>query len=346
MAVPAMAHRSLCRNNVMRSSTSDRRCSYVVVHEDAASPDALRSFAAHLSTLSVAGCEVIVVDDTPSFDRNRRLFRWVGRHVAALPRHRSLRGTVDPLRAALDLGSCEKIVVGNARVRHDAATIAAICSLLDVHEVVEPQDYCDPLPWWGGIDAGRMLVHRGIEPLPDHGATFGFRRSAARGLHRLDALDDGGDAVRRLQSQGAAVHSGGWLFVRCEPPTVTAWLRERARHADDDFALPLKTAFFFALLPIAVLLVAFGGASLAGGYAGALVIGSLALALRGRLGAAEVFPLRAAFFAPLWIVERSVSVYWALLRKLSGVTVERPLLAEGRAGVPPAGEAASRRRPG
>ena len=90
----------------MRSSNSDRRCSYVVVHEDAASPDALRSFAAHLSTLSVAGCEVIVVDDTPSFDRNRRLFRWVGRHVAALPRHRSLRGTVDPLRAALDLGSC------------------------------------------------------------------------------------------------------------------------------------------------------------------------------------------------------------------------------------------------
>lgn len=306
----------------------------MVVHEDAASPDALRSFAAHLSTLSVAGCEVIVVDDTPSFDRNRRVFRWVGRHVAALPRHRSLRGTVDPMRAALDLGSCEKIVVGNARVRHDAATIAAMCALLDVHDVVEPQDYCDPLPWWGGIDAGRMLVHRGIEPLPDHGATFGFRRSATRGLHALDALDDGGDdAVRRLQSQGAVVHSAGGLFVRCEPPTVTSWLRERARHADDDFALPLKTAFFFALLPIAVLLVAFGGASLAGGYAGALVIGSLALALRGRVGAAEVFPLRAAFFAPLWILERSVSVYWALLRKLSGVTVERPILAEAPPGM-------------
>jgi hypothetical protein len=318
----------------MRRPNSDRCCSYVVVHEDDASPDALRSFAAHLSTLSVAGCEVIVVDDTPSFDRNRRVFRWVGRHVAALPRHRGLRGTVDPVRAALDLGSCEKIVVGNARVRHDAATIAAMCALLDVHEVVEPQDYYDPLPWWGGIDAGRMLDHRGIEPMPDHGTTFGFRRSATRGLHGLDALDDGGDdAVRRLQSQGATVYSAGGLFVRCEPPTVTAWLHERARHADDDFALPLKTAFFFALLPIAVLLGAFGGASLAGGYAGALVIGSLALALRGRAGAAEVFPLRAAFFAPLWILERSVSVYWALLRKLSGVTVERPILAEAPPGM-------------
>src|SRR6266536_2764424 len=110
--VPSVvAHHSLCRNNVMKSrSNSDRRCSYVVVHEDeTASPDDLRSFAHHLSTLAVAGCEVIVVDDTASVDRNRRIFRWVGRHVAALPRHRALSGAVDPLRAAQDLASCEKI---------------------------------------------------------------------------------------------------------------------------------------------------------------------------------------------------------------------------------------------
>jgi hypothetical protein len=304
-------------------SASDRRCSYVVVHENAAaSPDDLRSFANYLSTLSVTGCEVIVLDDTASFDRNRRVFRWVGRHVAALPRHRALNGAVDPVRAAIDLASCEKIVVGNTRVRHDADTIAALCALLDVHEVVEPQDYYDPLPWWGGIDAGRMLVHRGIDPLPDHAATFGFRRAAVRGLRGLDAFDDGSeDCVRRLQSQGAAVHSAGDLFVRCEPPTVSGWLRERARHANDDFALPLKTAFFFALLPVAALLIAFGGAPFAGGYAGALVIGSLALALRGRAGAAGVFPFRAALFAPLWMLERSISVYWALLRKMAGRSV-------------------------
>jgi hypothetical protein len=320
-------------------SDRDRRCSYVVVHEDAAaSPDDLRSFANHLSTLSVAGCEVIVIDDTPSFDRNRRLFRWVGRHVAPLPRHRALSGAVDPVRGAQDLASCEKVIVAKSRVRHDAATVEALCALLDVHEVVEPQDYYDPLPWWGGIDAGRMLVHRGIEPRANHGATFGFRRAAVRGLRGLDALDDGGDDhVRRLQSQGAAVHCAGDLFVRCEPPSIGSWLRERARHADDDFALPLKTAFFFALLPVAALLVAFAGAQLASGYAGALVVGSLALALRGRAGASSVFPFRAALFAPLWMLERSLSVYWALLRKLAGRDVvsahperERGAWAEGR----------------
>jgi hypothetical protein len=301
-------------------SDSDRRCSYVVVHDDpTASLDDLRSFANHLSTLGVAGCEVIVVDDTPSFERNRRIFRWVGRHVSALPRHRALSGAVDPIRAAQDLASCEKVVVANARVRHDAATLAAVCSLLDVHEVVEPQDYYDPLPWWGGVDTGRMLVHRGIEPLPDHGATFGFRRAAVRGLRGLDAFDDGGDDhVRRLQSQGAAVHSAGELFVRCEPPAIGSWLSTCARHAYDDFASPLKTAFFFALLPVAALLIAFAGAPLASGYAGVLVVGSLALAIRGRAGASSVFPFRAALFAPLWMLERSVSVYWALLRKLAG----------------------------
>ena len=311
----------------MRSrSDSDRRCSYVAVHEDAtASPDDLRSFAAHLSTLSIAGCEVIVIDDTSSYDRNRRVFRWVGRHVAALPRHRGLDGAVDPVRAAQDLASCEKIIVAKPRVRHDAETIAAMCALLDVHEVVEPQDYYDPLPWWGGIDAGRMLVHRGIEPLPDHGATFGFRRAAIRGLRGLDAFEPASDdPVRRLQSQGAAVHSAGELFVRCEPPTMASWLRERARHAGDDFAMPVKTAFFFALLPVAALLIAFAGAPIAGGYAGALVVGSLALALRGRAGAARVFPVRAALYAPVWVLERSLSVYWALLRKLTGASVTVP----------------------
>ena len=45
---------------------------------------------------------------------------------------------------------------------------------------------------------------------------------------------------------------------------------------------------------------------------------STALALRGRAGAATFFPLRAVLFAPLWVFERSVSVYWALIRRLRG----------------------------
>jgi hypothetical protein len=301
-----------------------------VVLEDGA--EELPGLAAYLSTLAVAGCEAIVVDRTASFDENRRVLRWVARHVAPRPRHCSFSGVIDPIRAAFDLASCEKVIVAAPEVRYAPPDVDSICALLDAHEVVEPQDYLEPLPWWGGIDAGRMLLHRGLEPLPDHGGTFAFRKSAIRGLRVIDgAVTD--DPVRRLAAQGAEVHSAFALFVRRLPPLLGDWIRERPRLADDDFSMPVKSAFFFALLPIALLLVLFGGLRLAGGYAGAVAFGSVALALRGRVGAAPFFPLRACLFAPLWVFERAVSVYWALFRKLRGQPAEprRPEVVEGRA---------------
>jgi len=267
---------------------------------------------------------VLILDAASAngFERNRTTLRWVGRHVPAAGR--------DPVRAALSLAACEKVIVAAPDVRYTPAELETVCGLLDLHEVVEPQDYLDPLPWWGGIEAGRMLVHRSIEPYPDHGATFGFRRSAVRRLRGIDLLDIGEDQVRRLSSQGAEIHTGPDLFVRRRPPQLGDWLRERTRQAEDDFAMPLKTAFFFALIPIAVLLTLFGGVRLAAGYCGAIAFAAVALAVRGRIGAATVFPLRACFYAPLWVMERSVSVYWALILKMRGTTAEphRVVVAE------------------
>src|SRR5205085_3258830 len=145
------------------------------------------------------------------------------------------------------------------------------------------------------------------------------RRSAIRGMRSLEsATDAGDDHVRRLSSRGAEVHSASDLFVRRYPPRFSEWLRQRPRQADDDFSMPVKTAFFFALIPMALMLALFGGLRLAEGYAGAVAFASLTLALRGRIGASRFFPLRICLFAPLWVFERSVSVYWALLRKVSG----------------------------
>jgi hypothetical protein len=89
--------------------------------------------------------------------------------------------------------------------------------------------------------------------------------------------------------------------------------------AGDDLDLPMKSVFFFSLMPMLLLLGALGGLRLAGGYASAIAFASFALALRGRAGAASFFPLRACLYAPLWVFERSVSVYWALFRKLRGL---------------------------
>ncbi len=180
-----------------------------------------------------------------------------------------------------------------------------------------------------------MLVHRGVEPLPDHGATFGMRRSSVRGPHGVDvAWSNGDDPVRRLTAQGAEVFSACDVFVRRLPPPLNDWLRDRPKQAGDDFAMPVKTAFFFALLPMAMLLAIVGGMRLAGGYAGAIAFASFVLAIRGRGSASTFSPLRACLSAPLWVLERSVSVYWALFRKLhdSSGDVTRPAIAVGGGG--------------
>lgn len=300
----------------------ERRCSYVVVAQNAAtSAGELKQLANYLSTLGLAGAEVVVLDPSPrlQFEHNTRVLRWVGRHVAVRPEWRTPLGTIDPVRAAVAVAGSDKIIVATEDVRYTPEAIGQMCDLLDLHEVVEPQDYLDPLPWWGGIEAGRILLHRGIEPQPDHGATFGLRRTVVRALRNLPPSEVIDHQPRRLAAAGAEVHPAGEVFVRRQPGPLDEWLSGRPRQAGDDFAIPVKSAFFFALLPLLMLLTTLGGIRLAGGYAGVIAFASMAIAFRGRFGAQPFFPLRAVLFAPLWVFERSVSVYWALFRKLRGL---------------------------
>lgn len=330
-----MARRSLLSADKMRNNRpQDRRCSYVVLVQSAtASTGELRELASYFSTLGVAGCDVVILDPSPrlQFELNGRILRWVGQHVAVRPEYRG-GGGIDVVRAAAAYGSCEKVIVAAEDVRYTPEAIGQLCDLLDMHEVVEPQDYLDPMPWWGGIEAGRMLIHRGIEPQPDHGATFGFRRSAIRGMRTLSPSTE--TQARRLAAVGAEVFPAADVFVRREPTPLADWVSARPRHAGDDFSFPFKTAFFFSLLPL-LLLLAFVNVTLAGSYAGLIAFASMGLAARGRTGAAALhFPLRACLFAPVWVLERSVSVYWALYRKLRGAdedVTRVPAPAETRA---------------
>lgn len=282
-----------------------------------ASADELRNLANYLSTLSLAEVDVVILDPSPrsEYEHNTRVLRWVGRHLPLRQEHRTPGGAVDLVRAAADVANCEKVIVAAGDVRYTPEAIGQLCDLLDVHEVVEPQDYLDPLPWWGGIEAGRILVHRGIEPEPDHGVTFGFRKTALRSLRNAAVAED---HVRRLASAGAEVFPATEVFVRRQPGALSEWLDGRVRQAGNDFVLPFKSAFFFSLIPMLLLLAVVGGVQLAGAYGTVIGFATVALALRGRAGAGAFFPLRAVLFAPLWVIERSVIVYWALYRKIRG----------------------------
>ena len=302
-----------------------RRCSYVVLADRVTtSPAELRDLAGYLSMLGVHEVDVVVLDGSraPEFEATSRVLRWVARHVAVKPEHRTQSGAIDVIRAAVAVATCEKVIVAAEDVRYTPQALGQLCDLLDLHEVVEPQDYLDPLPWWGGIDAGRILLHRGIEPEPDHGATFGFRRTAVRSLRTLASARRYDDQTRRLSAVGAEVYPAPEVFVKRQPGALGEWLTNRARQASDDFAWPMKSAFFFSLMPMLLLLAVLGGMQLAGGYAGVVAFASVALALRGRAGATAFFPLRSVLFAPLWVFERSVSVYWALYRKIRGTDLD------------------------
>jgi hypothetical protein len=267
----------------------NRRCTYAVVIDGDMSDGEIRSLAHYLSTISLTGCEVLIIDNCSraQFESRRRVLRWVGRHVM---------GALGLTMSAAELASCEKVIVAVADSRYTASEVEMICELLDHHEVVEPEEYVHPLPWWGGIDAARVLIHRGVDQLPR--STFAFRRSAFR-------------------DHGALIgHKAKNVFVRREPPRLASWLKLRPREASADL-------FFLGFLPLLMVVALFGGMQMAADCAGLIAFASIGLAIRGRSGARKYFPMRACFYAPLWIAERSLSVYWALFDRLRAVPAAR-----------------------
>src|SRR5688500_11877125 len=196
-----------------------RACTYVASLDPAVSDSELPNFAAYLSTLTLAGCEVIVVDSKGGrcSEQRRRVLRWVSRYVT---------GPCDLMHTAIDLATSEKIIVASQESRYTAADVAAICDLLDAADVVAPEEFVQPLTWWGAIDAGSMLPQRGLDSSRE-GGTFAFRRSA---WHPVPALETAGtrSPLRMLTLHGASVHVASNVFVRREPPKLSTWARLRA----------------------------------------------------------------------------------------------------------------------
>ena len=304
---------------------SNRSCTYTVNLERGADSCDVQALAHYLSTLNHQ-CEVVVLDASSGseFDDHRRVLRWVARHVAIPAHHRYADGSADTIHAAVELSMTEKVIVATIDTRYSAEEVVAVCEMLDRFDVVEPEEYFEPLPWWGGLDAGRVLLHRGVDQSPDR-ATFAFRRAAFHPM-RIDDRS-AGNSTRRFVMQGAELHEAKGVFVRREPQQFATWLRLRPREAKGDLVTPAKSAFFFAVLPMLLILAILGGTQVAAGYAGVMTFASLMVAIRGRAGAGKFFPFRACLFAPLWIVERSVSVYWALFDRVRGARANAPSAA-------------------
>ncbi|HEX8000383.1 MAG TPA: glycosyltransferase family 2 protein [Pyrinomonadaceae bacterium] len=299
-------------------------CTYILpVRRVRASREEASEFADYFRSLARAGCEVLVVDGSPPevFAAHERAWSGVCRHVGVNPKYKYLNGKVNGVHTGVDLASCERIVLADDDIRYTTEDIARACELLDYHEMVRPQNYLRPLPWWARLEGARMLINRGVLPTGDYPGTCSFRRSTCLrvGHYDGDVLFDNEEIVRHFVLQGADVCYARDFFILKRPPTLRKWMEQRPRQAYEDFVMRAKTALFMSLLPVAVALRLFAGTRAALVFVAVVSICAVLLALRGLLRdrAYKFFRPSLIFYAPLWVLERAMSSYWALYWRIA-----------------------------
>ena len=295
------------------------RCTYLLpVRRAKFSAAEAAELADYFRTLHDARCDVLVVDGSPApvFEHHDDAWRSLCRHEPVDRSFGYLNDKVNGVHTGVRLVETEKIILADDDIRYTAPDIHRACALLDDFEVVRPQNFLSPLPWWARMEAARMLINRATLRTADYPGTCAFRRETMLrvGHYDGDVLFDNEEMIRHFARAGAAVSYAVDLFVRKRPPTFRKWIEQRPRQAYEDFGLRAKTALFFGLPIVAAVIGFFLGSKALAFYAGGVLITSLALALIGRLrgSASQYFPFSIPLFAPLWIIERTISTYWAL----------------------------------
>lgn len=297
----------------------------------------IENLSEYFRQLAHIGCEVLVVDGSPSeiFAEHHRAWREVCRHVMVDPKYTYLNGKVNGVHTGVDLARSEYIVLADDDIRYTAGDIARACDLLGRHDMVRPQNYLSPLPWWGQTEAARMLINRAVLRTGDYPGTCAFRRSTCLriGHYDGDVLFDNEEIVRHFALSGADVCFALDFFVLKRPPGFRKWLEQRPRQAYEDFAMRAKTTLFMSVLPATMALGILLGTRAGIAFLSFLSASVVLLACRGlwRDAAYRVFPAGVVLYAPLWLAERALSVYCALYWRMAhgGYPFGGRILAKG-----------------
>ena len=295
------------------------RCTYLLpIRRAHSSASQARELAAYFRELHDAGCEILVVDGSAGtvFEEHDEIWGTVCRHERVDRSFGHLNDKVNGIQTGVRIASGEKIVLADDDIRYTAAELELVCDSLEDFEVVRPQNFLRPLPWWARMEAARMLINRATLRTADYPGTCAFRRSVMLrvGQYDGDVLFDNEEIIRHFASAGAFVNFATNLFVEKRPPGLRKWMEQRPRQAYEDFGLRAKTALFLSLPIFAIwIAVMFGWKNLFG-YLSCVAIAAVLLAVIGRFRgtAGQYFPISVCLSAPLWIFERSLSSYWAL----------------------------------
>jgi hypothetical protein len=277
--------------------------------------------AAYVKGIAARCAEVIVVDGSAPevFAGNAAALGERIVHVPPDPAERWLMGKVSGIRTGVRLASRERVVLADDDVRYDREALRRAAQLLDSHDLVRPQNYFSELPWHARWDTARTLLNRSLGR--DYPGTLAVRRSRmlAMGLYDGDVLFENLELIRTVRAHGGRTVAPLDLYVARVPPSASHFWGQRTRQAYDDFALPARMALWLALLPLLALA---RRSSWPGGDKDALpaVAAGTAIALaelgRRRAGGARVFPATSSLLAPLWVLERAVCAWLAVLQRL------------------------------
>jgi hypothetical protein len=259
--------------------------------------------------------DLIVVDgSTPElFDQAHLAWSGVATHIR--PRGRSLNGKVDGVHRGIEAARHERVVLADDDVRYDDAGLEAMAAALSHADAVRPQNYFEPLPWHAAWDTARTLMNRCFGS--DSPGTLGVRRSffMAMGGYDGDVLYENLELIRTVRAAGGKVADRPDLYIRRLPPSVRRFWSQRPRQAYDDFVQPLKLLGFATIVP------ALAGARRRRALLSACVaVVSVALAERGRRhhSGAGRFPPHTSLWAPVWVAERSITIWIAIVMRLTG----------------------------
>ncbi len=260
---------------------------------------------------------VLVVDGSAPavFARTHAAWAAFTTHVRPDPALACRNGKVHGVLTGLALAATPVVVIADDDVRYGEHELAACVDAIAGADAVMPQNYFDPLPWHARWDAARSLINRATGG--DFAGTVLVRRDALPEGYDGDVLFENLELMRTVRRRGgrALVHDD--IAVRRLPPSTRQFLSQRVRQAYDELARPRRLAVQLAALPL--------GLALARRPGGRRVLASMAAATvamaevgRHRRGGCRVFPVTTSLFAPLWVAERAVTSWCAVVLRACG----------------------------
>jgi hypothetical protein len=293
-----------------------RRLSYLLPIRSRAGDTEPQELTRYLAWLSER-VELVIVDgsEPATFLAHHDLWASLATHVAPAPDVCCANGKVRGVLTGLELVEHDLVVIADDDVRYDDEGLERMSELLADADLVRPQNHFDPLPWHARWDTARILLNRAVGG--DFPGTLGVRRSFLRSIggYDGDVLFENLELMRTVVAGGGRVIDAPALFVRRRPPSFARFLEQRPRQAYDDWAQPVRFAVFLATAPVAIAAARNRPRGLV------LAAGSTILAAnvgRFRHGGREVFDRLSPLLAPLWIGERAVLAWLALIRRLVG----------------------------